>query len=77
MQFVSLRGTSYVVDIYDANYNGNYINQLTGGANPFVTEEDDDEDFYVPIRTQSGKLGIIVNDLSMLRALMPTKSIVA
>lgn len=74
MQFVSLRGTSYVVNIYDANYNGNYINQLTGGANPFVTEEDDDEDFYVPIRTQSGKLGIIVNDLSMLRALMPTKA---
>ena len=32
---------------------------LLGGSQPFVTDEDDDEDFFMPVRTQSGYLTIV------------------
>ena len=59
--FKSLRsGTDYVVNIYDASYTGDAI-VLEGGAQPFVTQEDDNEDEFTPIRTQSGYLRIVDN----------------
>ena len=59
IQFKSLRaGTDYTVNIYDANYSGNPI-PLKGGAEPFVTQEDDDEDMFLPVRTQSGYIRIV------------------
>jgi len=59
VKFKSLRaGTDYTVNIYDANYSGNPI-PLKGGAEPFVTQEDDDEDMFLPIRTQSGYIRIV------------------
>ena len=57
--FVSLRsGTQYTVNVYDADYTGTPI-VLKGGAEPFTTEEDGDDDPFAPIRTQSGKLRIV------------------
>ena len=57
--FVSLRsGTQYTVNVYDADYTGTPI-VLKGGAEPFTTEEDGDDDPFTPIRTQSGKLRIV------------------
>ncbi len=57
--FVSLRsGTQYALNIYDANYTGNPIT-LIGGAQPFTTEEDGDDDPFSPVRAQSGKLRIV------------------
>ena len=57
--FKSLRaGTVYTVNIYDVNYSGTPV-QLTGAAEPFVTEEDDNEDAFVPIRGQSGHIRFI------------------
>mgnify|MGYP006874647421 FL=1 len=59
VKFKSLRaGTDYTVNIYDANYSGNPI-PLKGGAEPFVTQEDDDEDMFLPVRTQSGYIRIV------------------
>ena len=59
IQFKSLRaGTDYTVNIYDGNYSGNPI-PLKGGAEPFVTQEDDDEDMFLPVRTQSGYIRIV------------------
>lgn len=59
VKFKSLRaGTDYTVNIYDANYSGNPI-PLKGGAEPFVTQEDDNEDMFQPIRTQSGYIRIV------------------
>jgi hypothetical protein len=59
--FKSLRsGTVYTVNIYDPNYShyaGHVV--LKGGAQPFVTQEDDDEDFFANIRTQSGYIRIV------------------
>ena len=57
--FKSLRsGTVYSVNIYDASYSGSPI-RLKGGAQPFVTNEDDNDDFFADIRTQSGSLRIV------------------
>ena len=59
VQFKSLRaGTDYTVNVYDDNYSGNPI-ELKGAAEPFVTDEDDDDDFFKPVRTQSGYLRIV------------------
>ena len=70
--FASLRdGTIYSVNIYDASYSGSPV-QLKGGAQPFVTQEDDDEDFFADIRTQSGSISIIDDGTFDWKALVPT-----
>ena len=58
VQFKAMDGTVYSVNIYDANYSGSIID-LKGGAQPFVTQEDDTEDVFTPIRTQSGYIRIV------------------
>ena len=60
VQFKSLKSaTVYTASIYDPNYSGNTRIQLKGGAQPFVTQEDDTDDMFTPIRTQSGYLRIV------------------
>lgn len=55
--FESLRtGTTYTVTIGGGS--GTPI-QLSGGAQPFSTEESTDEDMFTPIRTQSGYIRIV------------------
>ena len=62
--FKSLRsGTDYVVNIYDSDYSGDAI-VLDGGALPFVTQEDDNNDEFTPIRTQTGYIRIIDHDVA-------------
>lgn len=62
IHFKSLRAANgnedYTVSIYDSDYSGNPI-QLKGGAEPFVTQEDDDDDLFEPIRQQSGYIRIV------------------
>ena len=41
--FVSLSGTAYTINVYDANYSGSPI-ILEGGAQPFTTDEDGDDE---------------------------------
>ena len=54
--FVSLTGTRYRVDIYDE---GTFTPvQLTAGPTPFVTDEDASDDFFCPVRSQSGTLQV-------------------
>lgn len=71
IKFMSFLGTSYVLSIYDADYTGSTITQLTGAADPFVTSEDTDEVFYIPIRTQSGYIKFIVENDSIVGDMMP------
>ena len=55
--FKSLRaGTVYTLNIGGGT--GNAV-PLKGGAQPFVTQEDDSDDQFAPIRTQSGYIRII------------------
>lgn len=59
LKFRSLRrGTDYTVNIYDDTYSGIPV-VLKGGAEPFTTQEDNDENLFIPIRTQSGYLRIV------------------
>ena len=55
--FASLSGTLYRIDIYAEGYSGDPI-QLTAGETPFVTDEDSSEDFFAPIRTQTGSIQV-------------------
>lgn len=55
--FVSIGGTNYRVDIYDEGYVGNPV-QLLAGDTPFTTDEDSSDDYFCPIRTQSGTLQV-------------------
>lgn len=58
---MSLRtGTTYTVNIYDATYSGSPV-VLRGAAQPFTTQEDSDEDMFIPIRSQSGYLRVFDN----------------
>jgi hypothetical protein len=59
VKFRSLRAdTLYTVNIYDDRYQGDPI-QLTPGESPFETEEENDRDWFKPVRTQSGYLTIV------------------
>lgn len=59
VKFRSLRAeTLYTVNIYDDSYTGDPV-QLTGAAQPFTTDEDDDDDLFAPVRTQSGYIRIV------------------
>lgn len=51
-------GTDYTVNVYDSAFTGTPV-VLYGAANPFETQEDDDEDPFTPVRTQSGYLRIV------------------
>ena len=55
--FAAQDGTQYRVDIYDEGYTGSPV-QLNAGETPFTTDEDDSDDFFAPVRTQSGTLQI-------------------
>lgn len=60
--FKSLRaGTDYSVNIYEDGYSGSAI-VLNGGASPFETQEDADEDEFAVTRLQSGYIRIVDND---------------
>ena len=55
--FVSLSGTQYRVDIYDE---GTFTPvQLTAGPTPFVTDEDNSDDFFAPVRSQTGIIEVV------------------
>ena len=57
--FKTLRGgKTLTASVYDNLYYGEPI-QLKGGAEPFVTEENDDDDPFKAIRTQTGSLKIV------------------
>lgn len=68
--FKSFSGTQYAVNIYEQNYSGSIV-QLTGAAEPFVTQEDDNDDIYVPIRKQTGYLRIVDTDGTLLESIIP------
>ena len=59
VKFKTLRGGKVLTaSVYDNLYSGQPI-QLKGGAEPFVTEEDNDDDPFKAIRQQTGSLRIV------------------
>lgn len=62
--FVTLRtGEVLTVNIWKAASSQPTIVYLNGGTEPFTTDEDDDEDMFAPIRTQSGYIRIVDDGL--------------
>ena len=53
-----MRGNTYEILIKQEKYNGE-PEILTLGEEPFVTEEDSGEDFFMPVRKQSGYLSVV------------------
>ena len=66
--FKSLTGTTYTVTIDGVTL------QTTPplASEPFVTKEDDNNDFFMPVRTQSGNLRLQSTDLNTWRSLIPS-----
>ena len=59
IKFRSLRAqTLYTVNVYDNSYTDDPV-QLTGATNPFETQEDNSDDLFQSVRTQSGYLRIV------------------
>lgn len=73
IKFKSFLGTAYVLNIYDSEWSpiGN-ITQLKGADVPFITNEDNDEDIYKPIRNQSGYIRFIAENTSIVGQMMPS-----
>ena len=72
VKFRSLRAdTLYTVNIYDGSYSGSPV-QLTGASQPFVTQEDDTDDMFAPVRLQSGYLRIVDDGDVDWERIMPT-----
>ena len=60
VKFRSLRSNIlFTANVYDDSYTGATPVQLTGAAVPFETQEDDSDDPFEPVRTQSGYLRIV------------------
>lgn len=68
--FMALDGTPYQINIYEPNYSGSVVT-LKGGAQPFVTQETDDEDAFLPIRSSSGYISVICESQSLVDAILP------
>lgn len=63
--FKSLRaGETYTASVYDNTYTGSPV-RLYPAASPFTTEEDNDDDPFTAIRSQSGSLRIVDNGTNM------------
>lgn len=75
VKFRSLRANElYTVNIYDDNYSGQPV-QLIGASQPFVTQEDDNDDMFASVRTQSGYIRIVDDGTINWRSIIPTTDI--
>ena len=73
-QFQSMNGTQYAVNICKQTARTGDIVQLVGASQPFSTQEDDSDDIFTPIRTQTGYLRVIDTDGTLLANLVPANN---
>lgn len=64
LPFDSMKGVAYMIDIYDdparsADGGQSWPVQLVGGAEPIKTDEDSSDDFFAPVRSQTGFINIV------------------
>ena len=75
VKFKSLRTASnYVVNIYDAAFSGTPV-QLTGADRPFEVAEDDSDDMFLPVRTQSGYIRVVDDGNVDWSEVLPTSAV--
>ena len=57
--FVStIENKKYRIDIYDETEGWSGITELRGAPSPFTTDEDNNTDFFAPIRVQTGNINV-------------------
>lgn len=71
--FAGIDGGQYRVNILEDGYTGSIVT-LTGGAQPFVTQENADEDVFTPLRGQTGFVRVVTSDLTLMEQIMPTNN---
>lgn len=71
MDFCNVADKKYRVNILDEGWTGS-VTQLTGSDDPFVIEEDDDDDTFTPIRTKTGYINIVTDNINLVRNIIPT-----
>lgn len=71
--FQSFEGVQYAVNVYEQDYDESVV-PLTGAAEPFVTQEDDDDNIFTPIRVQTGYLRVIDTDGTLLEDMIPSNN---
>ena len=80
INFSSVAEKDYRVNILDEGWTGS-VTQLTGSDEPFVIEEDDDPDTFTPIRTKTGYINIVTDNINLVRNIIPmtgaTRKVVA
>lgn len=59
--FASLNGDNFTINIYEEDYTGSIVT-LKGGTEPFITDEENDNDIMLPMRTSTGNITIIAED---------------
>ncbi|MCH5307630.1 MAG: hypothetical protein J1E37_06065 [Prevotella sp.] len=69
VDFMTLAGKRVHITIEGAN--GNTDIPLTPSDNPFETTEEGKEDLFVPIKTQTGYINIVTDDLNVIRTIIP------
>ena len=74
IDFDDRNGNALRVTIHDENYSG-AVSALTGSDNPFVTEENDDDSLFEPVRGQTGHIEIKTDDSNLLANIMPANSL--
>lgn len=68
IRFKTLKDRDGRIDIYEEGWNGG-VTELEPAANPITTEEDSDDDYLKPVRSQTGYLRVVDN--GDLDGLMP------
>lgn len=68
IDFMSRTGIAYHIAI-DGKVGDDM--SLTPAADPFVTQEEGDEDLFVPVRTQSGSIRVVTDDAQLIRNIIP------
>lgn len=69
IKFKTLKNKDGRIDIYEEGWDGGFT-ELEPAANPITTEEDSDDDYLKPIRSQTGYLRVVDN--GDLEGLMPS-----
>ena len=80
INFSNVAEKEYRINILDDGWTGS-VTELTGSDNPFVIEEYNDNDTFLPIRTKTGYINIITDNLNIVRTIIPnsgaTRKVVA
>ena len=69
VDFVTRTGRKIHIDI--SGKQGNTDEALVPAADPLYIEEEGDENLFVPVKTQSGYISIVTDNIGMVRSIIP------